>query len=60
MRRKWETARVDVAVYDLAVGSIVITLLAVVWRYENNPFLAGFLTAIIYFNGILAIISKIR
>jgi hypothetical protein len=51
---------VNLAVYDLAIGFTVITLLAVVWRYETNPFVAGFLTAVIYFNGIFALISKLR
>ena len=50
----------DFAVYDCAVVIIVVTLLAVVWRYETNPFVGGFLTAIIYLNGIFALMSKLR
>jgi hypothetical protein len=48
------------AVYDFAIVIIVITLLAAVWRYETNPMLGGFLTAIIYLNGVLALMSKLR
>jgi hypothetical protein len=51
---------VDLAVYDIAIVIIVITLLAAVWRYETNPFVGGFLTAIIYLNGIFALMSKLR
>ena len=50
----------DLAVYDIAIVIIVITLLAAVWRYETNPFVGGFLTAIIYLNGIFALMSKLR
>jgi hypothetical protein len=51
---------VDLAVYDFAIVIMVTTLLAAVWRFETNPMLSGFLTAIIYFNGILALMSKLR
>jgi hypothetical protein len=51
---------VDLPVYDFAIVIIVITLLAAVWRYETNPMLSGFLTAIIYLNGVLALMSKLR
>jgi hypothetical protein len=51
---------VDLAIYDFAIVIIVVTLLAAVWRYEPNPMLSGFLTAIIYFNGVLALMSKLR
>ena len=50
----------DFAVYDFAVVIIVITLLAMVWRHETNPMLGGFLTAMIFLNGLLALMSKLR
>jgi hypothetical protein len=46
---------VDLPVYDFTIVTIVITLLAPVWRHETNPFVGGFLTAIIYLNGIFAL-----
>jgi hypothetical protein len=46
-------------VYVLSIAFVVAALLAAVWRYEPNAFISGFLTAIIYLTGLLAILSKL-
>jgi hypothetical protein len=47
------------AVYDLSIALVAIVMLTVVWRYESNPFVSICLTALIYFIGFLAIVSKL-
>jgi hypothetical protein len=46
-------------VYAFTIAFVVVALCSVVWRYEPNPFVTGFLTAIIYLTGLLAILSKL-
>jgi hypothetical protein len=46
-------------VYGFGVAFVAAALLTIVWRYEPNPFIAGFLTAMIYLTGILAVLSKL-
>ena len=46
--------------YGFGIAFVAAALLTIVWRYETNPFIAGFLMAVIYFNGILAVLSKLR
>jgi hypothetical protein len=47
-------------VYGFSVAFVAAALLTIVGRYEPNPFIAGFLMAMIYLNGILAVLSKLR
>jgi hypothetical protein len=47
-------------VYGFGFVFVAATLLTIVWRYEPNPFIAGFLMAMIYLTGILAVLSKLR
>jgi hypothetical protein len=46
-------------VYAFTIALVVAASCSVVWRYEPNPFVTGFLTAITYLTGLLAILSKL-
>jgi hypothetical protein len=46
-------------VYGFGVAFVAAALLTIVWRYEPNPFIAGFLMAPISLNGTLAVLSKL-